>query len=108
MTNARSPKGELHPDQAQASATLPKFPLFKNLELSDYANVLSFTKGFPPYSDFDFGSMYSWNFAESMLISNLYGNLVVRFADYVSGNHFFTFTRVAPATLLCPVTSMTS
>lgn len=91
MTSALHSNNGPEIDWDRDSGKIPMFPLFKNLELSDYKNVLALTKGFPPYSDFDFGSMYAWNFTESMLISNLNGNLVVRFADYVSGDFFFTF-----------------
>ncbi|MGC1177328.1 MAG: phosphatidylglycerol lysyltransferase domain-containing protein [Candidatus Saccharimonadales bacterium] len=46
---------------------------------------------FPPYSDFNFISMYSWDVRSDMLLSNLDDNLVVRFRDYTSDKAFLSF-----------------
>ncbi len=70
---------------------IPEFPEFKKLELSDKADVEAFTHKYPPYSDFNFVSMYSWNVQEKMEISQLNGNLVVKFTDYLTGEPFFSF-----------------
>lgn len=70
---------------------LPEFPQFKNLELSDKEDVEQFTSKFPPYSDFNFVSMWSWDVKGEMRISQLNDNLVVRFTDYLTGEHFFSF-----------------
>ena len=40
---------------------LPKFPEFKKLELNDKAVLHSVTALLPPYSDFNFTSLFSWN-----------------------------------------------
>lgn len=70
---------------------IPQFPKFKNLELSDDAFVRSCTASFPPYSDFNFVSMWSWNTNNGILLSQLHGNLVVRFIDYISAEPFYSF-----------------
>ncbi len=70
---------------------LPKFPNFKKLELSDKEEVEKFTFKFPPYSDFNFVSMWSWNIHQKMMLSQLNENLVVLFDDYVSGKPFLSF-----------------
>lgn len=70
---------------------IPEFPQFKGLELSDKEDVEAHTKKFPPYSDFNFVSMWSWDIKGEMLISKLNGNLVVRFTDYLTGKPFFSF-----------------
>ncbi len=70
---------------------IPQFPEFRKLELSDRAEITQITKHFEPYSDFDFGSMWSWNFTNAMEVSILHGNFVVRFIDYISGEPFLTF-----------------
>ena len=70
---------------------IPEFPEFKNLELSDKEDVEKFTGKFPPYSDFNFVSMLSWDIKGEMRLSQLYGNLVVRFTDYVTGKPFYSF-----------------
>ena len=68
-----------------ANIMIPQFPEFKSLELSDKKDIESFTKRFPPYSDFNFVSMWSWDIKEEIRISQLNGNLVVRFTDYLTG-----------------------
>ncbi len=70
---------------------LPKFPKFKKLELSDRKDIEKITKQFPPYSDFNFISMWSWDTAGDMAVSELNKNLVIKFADYVTGKPFYSF-----------------
>ena len=70
---------------------IPQFPEFKKLELSDKADVELFTKDFPFYSDFSFVSMWSWDTKGEMRISQLHGNLVVKFTDYVTSEPFYSF-----------------
>lgn len=70
---------------------IPAFPEFKRLELSDKDELEVFAAQFPPYSDFEFASLWAWNVQENMELSLLRGNLVVRFTDYVSGAFFYTF-----------------
>lgn len=70
---------------------IPEFPNFKNLELSDIEEVRGFTSKYPPYSDFNFVSMYSWDTKREMQISILNNNLVVKFTDYINGQPFFSF-----------------
>src|SRR3989338_5939738 len=70
---------------------IPKFPKFKKLELSDKKDIEKFTSKFPPYSDFNFVSMWSWDIKGEMRISILNENLVVRFTDYITGEPFFSF-----------------
>jgi len=45
---------------------IPEFPQFKNLELTDKIDVEKFTSKFPPYSDFNFVSMWSWDIKGEM------------------------------------------
>ena len=70
---------------------IPAFPEFKKLEFEDRNQIEQFIKDFPPYSDFDFMSMYSWNIDGQILISELNNNLVVQFADYLTGEPFISF-----------------
>ncbi|MCA1638525.1 MAG: hypothetical protein LC768_09365, partial [Acidobacteria bacterium] len=62
---------------------IPSFPHFRNLRADDKEAVESFTNQFPPYSDFNFTSLWCWNVSEKIQVSQLYGNLIVRFTDYV-------------------------
>jgi len=70
---------------------LPEFPKFKQIELSDREDVEKITNKYPPYSDFNFVSMWSWDIKGEMRISILNGNLVVRFTDYLTKEPFFSF-----------------
>jgi len=70
---------------------IPEFPNFKKIELSDRADVEKFTRPFPAYSDFSFVSMWAWDIKGEMRLSELNGNLVVRFTDYLTGEQFLSF-----------------
>lgn len=70
---------------------IPEFPEFKKLELSDRKDIKKFTSKFPPYSDFNFVSMWSWNIKGEMRLSILNDNLVVYFTDYITGEPFYSF-----------------
>lgn len=70
---------------------VPKFPLFKKLEIADQAYIENFTRRFEPYSDYNFVSLWSWNTRDQVRISELNGNLVVRFSDYLTGIPFYSF-----------------
>lgn len=70
---------------------IPLFPKFKKLELADKAEIDTHTAQFPPYSDFEFGSLWSWDVKEEMEVSLLNDNLVVKFTDYTTGEPFLTF-----------------
>ena len=70
---------------------IPQFPEFKRIELSHKEEVEAFTKNFPLYSDFNFISMWSWDVKGDVRISQLNGNLVVRFNDYLTGEPFYSF-----------------
>lgn len=70
---------------------IPRFPAFRRLKIGDRAAIEAITRQFPPYSDFDFTSLYAWDIDETCVISMLGGNLVVRFRDYTSDAHFLSF-----------------
>lgn len=70
---------------------IPTFPVFKKLELNDREEIDAHTAQFPPYSDFEFASLWSWDVKEEMEVSLLQGNLVIRFTDYTTGEPFLSF-----------------
>jgi len=70
---------------------IPHFPKFKKLELTDKEEIEKINVKYPPYSDFNFVSMWSWDIKGEMRISQRYGNLVVRFTDYLTGEPFYSF-----------------
>ncbi|MBP6904485.1 MAG: DUF2156 domain-containing protein [Candidatus Pacebacteria bacterium] len=70
---------------------IPKFPQFKKLEISDKKEIERITKDFPPYSDFNFISMWSWNTRNKIRVSKLNDNIVVQFSDYITNDIFLSF-----------------
>jgi len=70
---------------------IPKFPTFKRLELSDQFEIEQWVKLFPPYSDFNFVSLWSWNTTGGCELSWLNDNLVILFNDYSTGERLVTF-----------------
>ena len=70
---------------------IPSFPQFKPLELNDKADIESFTRRFPPYSDFNFGNMWCWNTANRDRISCLAEHLAVQSTDEATGEPFYSF-----------------
>ena len=82
---------------------IPVFPTFKILTLRDKKAVTAITEKFPPYSDFNFTSLWSWNTDRTIKISTLYGNLVVLFSDYITNEPYLSFigeTRILETTFL--------
>lgn len=70
---------------------LPKFPIFKKLELSDRPDIEKFTSKFDPYSDFNFVEMWSWNIKDAMDISQLNGNLIIQPNDYFTDDYSLSY-----------------
>ena len=70
---------------------LPTFPRFKPVEWQDRPCVQGYTDRYQPYSDFNFTSIYSWDTRKKMMLSQLNGNLVLLFHDYVTETPFLTF-----------------
>jgi hypothetical protein len=59
------------------------FPRFKELVSSDRQSIERLTAAFPPYSDYTFASLLSWNTGSAVEWSVLRDNLAVRFNGYV-------------------------
>src|SRR5688572_17995075 len=73
---------------------IPRFPRFKKLSLEDKDEIEAVIKGFPPYSDYNFVSLLSWNTNERIEVAKLYENLVIKFEDYVTNEIFYSFLGV--------------
>lgn len=69
---------------------IPQFPQMRALSLEDKAQVEAITRSFPPYSDLTFVNLWSWNGSDTG-ISLHNGNLVLRFADYLTGEPLYLF-----------------
>jgi len=70
---------------------LPIFPIFKSLEIDDRQEVSCFTHPFPPYSDFNFASLWAWNIHNNTELSLLNDNLIIKFRDYSINEYFYSF-----------------
>ncbi len=70
---------------------IPEFPHFKKLELRDRVDIEAITNKYPPYSDFNFISMWCWDTKGEMRVSQLHGNLVLKLNDYVTDKLFYSF-----------------
>ena len=68
----------------------PLFPIFKKLELSDRHWMETFIAKHPPYSDFNFVSLWSWNIKNEAEVSVLNDNIVLKFHDYITEEPFYT------------------
>jgi len=69
---------------------VPTFPTFKRLELSDKELFYSFTEQFPPFSDFNFVSIFTYDTGETEF-SILNNNLVIKMPDYITSQPFYSF-----------------
>jgi hypothetical protein len=80
-----------HPPAHVGENVIPTFPSFKRVELADRVAVEAHTSRFQPYSDFNFTSLWAWDLRGERLLSELNGNLVVRFTDYHTNDPFLSF-----------------
>ncbi|OGD08361.1 hypothetical protein A2397_03155 [Candidatus Amesbacteria bacterium RIFOXYB1_FULL_44_23] len=69
---------------------IPHFPESKRLELTDKSEVEQFTQEYPPYSDFNFVSLWSWDVDQKTKLSLLNDNLLIKFSDYCDGSEFWS------------------
>jgi len=70
---------------------IPIFPDFINISLEDKNEIETYTLRYNPYSDYNFISMFIWDVKEERKVSKLNGNLIIRFTDYETGEHFLSF-----------------
>jgi hypothetical protein len=70
---------------------IPEFPQFKKLDIADSDAVGAHTLHFPYYSDFNFTSLWCWDIQNKREISELNGNLVVKFTDYETNEPFLSY-----------------
>lgn len=70
---------------------VPEFPNFTYLSDDLVPEIMRFTASLPSYSDFNAASMLAWDVHGKMRVSQLFGNLVVIFSDYITGEEFLSF-----------------
>ncbi|MEO6508589.1 MAG: phosphatidylglycerol lysyltransferase domain-containing protein [Patescibacteria group bacterium] len=70
---------------------LPRFPEFIKIDLTHIEEIASYTSKFPPYNDFEFLSLWTYNSQEQNAASILNGNLVVKMQDFTTSDFFYSF-----------------
>jgi hypothetical protein len=70
---------------------IAQFPQFTSLTQNSRSDIDSITSQFAPYSDFNFTSLFCWDTNDSVEVSNLDGNLVVKMPDYITGEPIYSF-----------------
>ncbi len=73
------------------SNLIPTFDKFRRISIEDYETFQQVLKKYPPYSDFNFSSLYAWSHSDRAKISLLNGNLVISFIDYGSKKRIYSF-----------------
>lgn len=66
------------------------------LTIESKAEIEAVTTGFPPYSDFNFASLYSWDTRGETRYAIIDGYLVLRLNDYLDGSPFYTLIGNGP------------
>lgn len=70
---------------------IPTFPEFKPIEITDKEEVENFTKNYPPYSDFNFISLFCWDVDGKRRLSWLNGNWVCLILSKIWGTAYPSF-----------------
>ena len=78
-------------DKKKKIVSKPIFPKFKKLEIEDREWMEEYIQKYPPYSDFNFVSLWNYNINDQAEISMLNNNLVIKFQDYITAEPFYTF-----------------
>ncbi|HCS78274.1 TPA: hypothetical protein DIV55_00855 [Patescibacteria group bacterium] len=68
----------------------PQFPNFQKIQIADKPFFDSYLKSFPPYSDFNFVSLWSYNDGDNRFCM-LNENLVIKLSDYMTNKPLYTF-----------------
>lgn len=70
---------------------LPTFPEFRKLAPDDMHRLEPYTSINRQYSTFNFNNLWAWDLSGQREISDLHGNLVIKFLDYDTGDPFLSF-----------------
>lgn len=70
---------------------IPQFPHFKEVSLHDRSLIKKITQEYPPYSDFNFTNLWTWDVLETRKLASLNDNLVILFSDYRTATPILSF-----------------
>jgi len=65
---------------------IPEFPVFTKITIDLKEPIRKFLANFESYSDFNYTSLYSWDYNYSSEICYLNHNLVIKIPDYITGS----------------------
>ena len=65
---------------------IPQYPIFSKLNIKNRDEIIELNSKYPPYSDFNFTSIYCWDTDETAEVSMLNNNLVIKLPGYLTGN----------------------
>lgn len=69
----------------------PQFPKFKYLSIEDKEELEEITGSYPPYSDFNFTSLWSWNITGAIKLCLDKENLIIQLTDYITNEPILSF-----------------
>lgn len=72
-------------------AMIPIFPKFAFLNFDHKKEVKKITDKIPPYSDYNFVSLWSYDTKNNIQLSRLNNNLVIKFSHYITTKPFYSF-----------------
>src|SRR4051812_11832114 len=71
------------------NSALPTFPQFAALEPHHQGVINQMVGSHPPYSDYNFISLWTYDYDRQYRLSVLNDNLIIKFQDYNDPNDFF-------------------
>lgn len=70
---------------------LPLYPTFKKMDLAYFHEIENLNKPYPPYNDFEFASLWTYDTDGTNTVTILDGNLVIKIQDFITGAFFYSF-----------------
>lgn len=70
---------------------IAEFPEYSRVTETVKQQIIEYTAEYPPYSDFNYTNILTWDLAERARVSRLHGNMVIRLPDYLTGSDFISF-----------------
>jgi hypothetical protein len=71
--------------------SIPEYPEYARVDSGVRENIIEHTAKYPPYSEFNYVNISSWDLNDSARVSVLNGNLVICLPDYMDGTEFYSF-----------------
>ena len=69
---------------------ITEFPIFTKIDLNQKSIIDKFNSDYPPYSDFNFSSIFCWDIYNNSEICKLDKNLIICIPDYITGEKRFS------------------